>query len=191
MTQAPTALDHCLPTWHFRERHFRRIDAPAELVWRAVHTTRSGDALLAWLLGLVTPGSLDRNALMFGFEGLRTVQQMVMRTDDEFVTAGIGNHPTEPDPPFEDPESYLEMYRQFDRPGYTMTAMNVRYVDGVLSSETRVYCTDEKMRRKFAVYWWIIRPCGGLLRHSVLRAIRRNVHVLQKAEAMNASPLPG
>src|SRR3954471_18549618 len=53
-----------------------------------------------------------------------------------------------------------------------------------LRTETRVWCADD-VRLKFRVYWLVIRPGSGLIRHEILRAIRRN------AEARASSGLKG
>jgi hypothetical protein len=43
----------------------------------------------------------------------------------------------------------------------------------VLTTETRVLCTDEGARRRFRRYWALIRPGSGAIRVAWLRAIRR------------------
>ena len=43
----------------------------------------------------------------------------------------------------------------------------------VVTTETRVFATDEATRKKFALYWWTIRLGSGLIRRMWLRAIRR------------------
>ena len=42
-----------------------------------------------------------------------------------------------------------------------------------LVTETRVEGTDARARRLFALYWLLIRPGSGLIRRSLLRAVRR------------------
>jgi hypothetical protein len=42
-----------------------------------------------------------------------------------------------------------------------------------LATETRVRCADAGTRRAFARYWRVVRPASGLLRHLVLRRLRR------------------
>jgi hypothetical protein len=55
--------------------------------------------------------------------------------------------------------------------------MNMRAEPGKLTTETRVRCTDERSRRAFARYWYVIRPFSGLVRRSWLRAARRRAAV--------------
>ena len=45
----------------------------------------------------------------------------------------------------------------------------------LLSTETRVVCGDAASRRKFRLYWRVVGPFSGLIRRSMLRAIRREV----------------
>jgi len=52
----------------------------------------------------------------------------------------------------------------------------------ILSTETRVTCGDAASRRKFLLYWSVIRPFSGLIRILLLRALR------DAAEAQAAAP---
>ena len=42
-----------------------------------------------------------------------------------------------------------------------------------LRTETRVWCASD-VRWKFGLYWLVVRPGSGLIRHAMLRAIRRH-----------------
>ncbi len=46
------------------------------------------------------------------------------------------------------------------------------FADG-LTTETRVFATDSRARRRFAVYWRVIYPGSALIRRSWLDAIKR------------------
>ncbi|MBM3948670.1 MAG: hypothetical protein FJ312_05425 [SAR202 cluster bacterium] len=67
----------------------------------------------------------------------------------------------------------------FDHPAWAKVAMDFVIRDAphqggvVLSTETRIRVTGEGARRKFAVYWMFIRLPSGLLRRTMLRAIKR------------------
>jgi hypothetical protein len=68
-------------------------------------------------------------------------------------------------------------------PGTARAVWNfrVRVIDAAeseLSTETRVLCADDATRRKFLPYWTVIRPGSGLIRHEMLRAIRRTAERL-------------
>jgi hypothetical protein len=67
----------------------------------------------------------------------------------------------------------------FNQAGYAKMAANFRLDPVVggraiqLSTETRVACTDATSARRFARYWWLIRPASGAIRRSWLLAIKR------------------
>ncbi len=43
----------------------------------------------------------------------------------------------------------------------------------LLETETRIYCGDENVRKKFKRYWFFIQPFSGLIRMQMLRLIKR------------------
>jgi hypothetical protein len=63
-------------------------------------------------------------------------------------------------------------------PGQSLAGWNftvTRQPDGSssLRTETRVRCAPD-VRWKFRLYWLVVRPASGLIRHAMLRAIRRH-----------------
>jgi hypothetical protein len=71
----------------------------------------------------------------------------------------------------------LAQFAQFAEPGYGKIACNfsVRPYgprQALLSYECRVATTDEQARRKFARYWWVIRPFVGHIMRATLATIR-------------------
>jgi hypothetical protein len=89
----------------------------------------------------------------------------------ELVVAGIGR--------FWKPSGGLrrvkdrEHFTAFAEPGYAKVAFNFRLSGGELSTETRIAGTDPQARRRFKLYWLLVRPGSGLIRHEWLRAIAR------------------
>ena len=64
------------------------------------------------------------------------------------------------------------------RPGHALATMNfviTPRADGSceVSTETRVYATDERSRRRFAAYWRLINLGSAFIRVMWLRAIKR------------------
>ena len=53
----------------------------------------------------------------------------------------------------------------------------------MVSTETRIYTTDLKVKRKFAMYWMIVYPGSALIRKIWLKAIKK------RAESYADSPL--
>lgn len=68
-------------------------------------------------------------------------------------------------------------FAAFARPGWAKAAVNLRF-DALgptttrLATETRVLCVDAAARRRFALYWAMIRPFSGVIRRILLRGIR-------------------
>lgn len=46
--------------------------------------------------------------------------------------------------------------------------------DTLLTTETRVLCTDGVSRRRFSLYWTLIGPFSGLIRKEILRTIKHD-----------------
>jgi DNA-binding transcriptional regulator LsrR (DeoR family) len=82
-----------------------------------------------------------------------------------------------------------EDFAAFDQAGYAKMAANFRLVPLAggraiqLSTETRVVCTDAASARRFARYWWLIRPASGAIRRSWLAAIKRRAERFAGGEA--------
>jgi hypothetical protein len=65
-------------------------------------------------------------------------------------------------------------------PGMAQAVWNFRVAPSgnqrtILSTETRVTCGDAASRRKFRLYWLVIRPFSGLIRLIMLRAVKEAV----------------
>ena len=66
----------------------------------------------------------------------------------------------------------VEAPAAFDEPGYAVMAIAFAARNGMLVTETRVRLTDSVARRRFRVYWFVVRPFSGLVRRSWLAAAR-------------------
>jgi hypothetical protein len=169
-----TLLDQVMPAYDRREVHRHTVDAPASAVWEAVHgLTGKQLTLMRLLMGVRSLGrrreDSDRSVLE-GFErmGFRVVAEDPGR---ELVLAGIGR--------FWKLSGGLRRvedgayFAHFDEPGYAKVAFNFLLEEGTLSTETRIAGTDTHARRRFGLYWLLVRPGSGLIRHEWLRAIAR------------------
>jgi hypothetical protein len=67
--------------------------------------------------------------------------------------------------------------RAWSQPGWIKVAMEFRLertpAGTRLSTETRILATDPCTRRRFAAYWFFVRPFSGLIRRELLRTIAR------------------
>ena len=167
-------IDQILPDCDRRELHSRKTGAPPAALWDAIHDLQARELLaMRALMGIRTLGRRvddgDRTVLD-GFKrmGFRKIAE---RPGEELVIAGIGR--------FWQPSGGLrkvtdaEQFAGFAEPGYAKVAFNFRVADGELSTETRIAATDAQARRRFGLYWLVIRPGSGLIRREWLRALDR------------------
>lgn len=169
-----------LPRYHHRERHWIRVAAPPERALAAAKEVRLAELPLARLLfRLRRLGATAPDGRMWD---LFAANSFALLGDDTFVLIGKpwrlrGGLRREVD------------FASFDEPGYAKMALDLRAVpdgDGCrLATETRVLLTDAAARRRFALYWLLIRPFSGLVRRTWLRAAR------SRAEERFAAPAVG
>jgi hypothetical protein len=163
-------LDHFMPVWHFREFHSLALDAPPEAVLKAAREVTWQEAPVARLFLLFTRNEIKGGGRIldqFAAGG----DTVLATTEDEFVYGGIGSDagPHTPERPM------AEVFREFEEPGYTKVGFNVRYADGKLTTETRIFATDARTRGRFGRYWLLIRIPSGLIRLALLHAIKQRV----------------
>jgi hypothetical protein len=161
------SLTDALPAYHHHERHTIRVSATPEQALAAAREARLEDAPLVRFLfklrGLRTAprGPFWEALLAQGFQTLG---------EDTLVLVG---KPWSPGGSLRKVDDFVS----FAEPGYAKMAMDLRAVaDGVgarLETETRVFLTDARARRRFAAYWLVVRPFSGLVRRSWLKAAKR------------------
>lgn len=156
-----------LPVYHHVERHAIEVDAPPDRALAAARETRIADVRLVGLLlrlrGLgAPPGAAVWDALRA--EGFTPFDE------ETLVLVGRPWLPKGALRPVED-------FVGFAEPGWAKMAVDLRAEpsgDGArLETETRVYLTDRGARRRFGLYWLLVRPFSGFVRRSWLRAAKR------------------
>jgi hypothetical protein len=174
-------IEKFAPEWHFREIHRLAMLAPAGAALRAIREVTAREIrlfrFLTWLRRLGRPGPEsilnpppDEPILDVA---LRTGFVLLAESPREIV---IGR--TVVSPPGSVPPSNSDEFLATISPGWARAVMNFRIDQAalamcVVTTETRVWATDVKAARKFALYWWTIRLGSGLIRRMWLRAIRR------------------
>jgi hypothetical protein len=156
-----------LPDYHHRERHSIFVAASTDRALAAVREARLEDVPLVGLLftlrGLraAPRGPVWDSLLAAGFQPLG--DDTVLLVGKPWSARGgrrkVGD------------------FAEFSEPGYAKIAMDMRArSDGVgsrLETETRIFLTDAGARRRFAAYWFVIRPFSGLVRRGWLKAAKR------------------
>lgn len=164
-------LEKFLPQYTHRTQHTILIKASREKIVPLIdELDLSGSAVirfLFWLRGM-PPRMLNKAGLN------REKFIELEKTDHELVLGLIGQ--------FWKPSGNLQHFKPqdfltFHQPGFVKAAWNFRLIERsadtfTLETETRIYCTDEWSRRKFARYWFFIRPFSGWVRKEMLRTIK-------------------
>ena len=178
-------IEEFAPVWQFREVHRINVLAPADAALRAIREVTAREIylfrFLTWLrrAGRPGPASLlnpppDKPildvALQSGFLELQSAER-------EIVVGTVVIRPAGKKPPTSPDE-----FRAMKDAGYAKAVMNFRVEPQlamcVVTTETRVWATDDATRRRFALYWWSIRLGSGLIRRMWLRAIRRRAEAI-------------
>ena len=171
-------IDHYLPEYEFSERHTVEIRAPPadiDAVLNDLDRSRSRSVRALFALRGMPASALT----LRGMEGLG-FRALVHRPGEELVLGVIGR--------FWTIRGGLVCFAPadfiiFSEPGYATACWNFSMTPrerGVtrLTTETRIHCTDDVSRRRFARYWRFIRPFSGWIRREALRSIRITVEQL-------------
>lgn len=180
-----SALDRMLPDYQFVERHSVLVRASRQDVWRALHDVGLREmALTRFLFGLrAIPARIAGTQRPAGGGPwlpalLNSGFKMMAETPGrEIVLGTTGRFWERRARPGVQPD-----------PGAAIAAMDFRLEESqggiLLTTETRVAVEDRAARRRFAIYWVVIRMGSGLIRRELLQAVRR------RAERSSIGPQP-
>lgn len=179
---ASSHLDRVSPAYQWSEVHSVTVRASPERVYRAIKEVTAGEILffrtLTWLRRFGRPGPES----VLNAPERSPILDVATRTS--FVTLAdgprevvVGTAVIVP-PGAARPTTPAELIALRERDGYVLATMNFAVTprpDGrcVVSTETRVYATDERSRRRFAAYWRLIKAGSAFIRVMWLRAIKR------------------
>jgi hypothetical protein len=175
-----TAIDAWLPDWEFDEQHEIVVAAPPAQVDRVIRELSLRDIPVAralWAirsLGRGSRGPVQTLVQQLGREaGVLVVED---RPGDELVV-GLTGQFWRLRGAYAPRFASAEEFAAFDRPESCKAVMNFRLEptggSTRVSTVTRVHVPDRGARRKFALYWLVIRPFSGLIRVLMLRVIKR------------------
>ncbi len=184
---APTTLlDEFSPDYHVHEVHSMRIAAPPEPTYAAIKAVTADEialfGTLTWLRRLGRSGPEN----ILNAPGRQPILDVATRTTfllladappHEVVVGTIVLVLNDADAARARAMTPAE-YRNLSDPGFVKATMNFRVEpDGsggsLLTTETRVFGTDERAMRRFLPYWRVILPGSAILRVTWLRAISR------------------
>jgi hypothetical protein len=180
-------LDALLPEAGLSMVHRTHVAAPPEAVWAALHAVTGGELLLtSALVGLrALPGRLTggREPLSVAAHEpvlARFLQRGFVVLDEDAprsLAAGAAGRPWDVRGADTTRVADRAGFLRFAEPGHVRMALSFELIpdDGgtELETETRVQPTDAGAARAFARYWRVIRVGSALIRHDLLRAVRR------------------
>ncbi len=183
-------IDERMPVFDFSEYHEIGVQAPPAQAYSAVlrlDAARSRSTLvllgLRGIIGLVTPRQAVRSYGRFPRRSTLTLDDVVRagfvvlgeRPGEEILLGAVGA--------FWKPASGLRRIRAaefgtFAEPNQAKATWNFAVrPDGqgsVVSTETRVLCTDEAARRSFRRYWRMVGPFSAFIRGRLLSLIKND-----------------
>jgi hypothetical protein len=176
-------IDDSAPNPDAAEFHEIEVNASADVVYRALWTTDLGASLvIKSLLALRSLPAVIRGRKKSFATSTVTLQSIIdggfgllaEEPGREILLGVLGRfwRPTGNVEPF-DRDSFSKPVP----PGMARGLWNFKVVpagdrETILSTETRVTCGDPTSRRKFRLYWFVIRPFSGLIRIIMLKTIR-------------------
>lgn len=176
-----TRIDAFMPDYNFHERHEMVLNVSADAARRAMDQISFADIGMMQTLGNIRAVALRQPATKKAPPRVPIFQMMnnphsgffpLEDTPREFVF-GLAGQPWSNSGVRLTPEEF----RSWNKPGNVKIAANFLVEENSASScrvitETRVLATDDTARRKMARYWALIYPGSGLIRRSLLEAVR-------------------
>ncbi len=163
-----------LPVYDFSEHHQLDIKARSQVVANCVESANFRGSFLINLLTRLRGMPPSKG----GIESVTRMGFVLLERDakKEVILGLIGQ--------FWKPSGNIikvgsrDEFLQFNESGFLKATWNFAIretaVDSsVLETETRIQCLGPDAKRKFARYWFFIRPFSGLIRMEMLRSIRR------------------
>lgn len=179
-----TRLDEFAPQFQFNEFHHIPVNAPAAAVDKAIREVTADEIWLFRTLTGIRRGGREMpqsilNPSKAPILDVATRSGFLLLADEPGREIVIGAVVMAP-PGTKRPESFgPQDYQALERVGFAKATMNFRIEpqpgEGsvTVTTETRVYATDEASARRFARYWRVIYPGSALLRRTWLRAIQK------------------
>jgi hypothetical protein len=174
-------LDDVVPVADHVTRQVRWIKAPPDVVWDALHEVKLSGLPLTVVLSAARFVPVLLSGKGFGHLRDRPFLDVLpvppLSTDPpESVVFGGALQAWRLRGGEEGPSLDADELRDFTEPGWVKAAMDFRLTPRghgtELSSETRVVSTDDRTRRRFALYWLFVRPGSTAIRWEVLTAVQ-------------------
>lgn len=180
-----------MPVYQFHEFHTIRAAASREKVYGAIKSVTPDEIsmfrTLTWIRRLGRPGpesilnAPEHQPLL----DVATKTSFLLLAEEPNHEIVVGTAVVVPRGWQPSRRPTPEEFRAVREPGFALATMNFLIEDAgpgacTVTTETRIFATDMRARRRFAAYWRVIYPGSALIRRMWLRAI---VH---RAESPNS-----
>jgi len=176
-------LDEFVPVFQFVETHSITIPASPARIYEAVCSVTARDIrlfrTLTWLrrFGRSGPESILNAPPDVPLVDVAVRTMFILLADERPRELVFGAVVVSPRGARNAAKLTASQFKALAEPGYAKAAMNFLIEAGTdgctLSTETRIWATDESARRRFGMYWRVIYPGSALIRRMWLRAIRK------------------
>jgi hypothetical protein len=170
-------IDEFMPTYDFSEEHKTIICASAEKVYAALGSFDFNESfIIRWLFrlrGLASKNSCDADSRILTLRDITKFGFVVLgeKPNEEILYGLVGK--------FWKPTGDLQRVKAedfpgFDKSGYAKAAWNFTLAESaaketLLTTQTRIQCTDDASRSQFNFYWTFVQPFSGWIRQEALR----------------------
>jgi hypothetical protein len=165
-------LHEALPDFQFEERHSTLVNATPEQVYDALLTLDfRRSATIRALFFLRSGGGLSMSLQKLGNTGFLLLDQQRPRS----ILLGIAGRFWRPSGSlvrFRTPEEFIN----YSGAGHCKAIWSFLFKQEkggtMVTTVTRIHCVDASARRRFRIYWLLVRPFSGLVRREILRLLR-------------------
>jgi hypothetical protein len=166
--------DKYLPSFHFSERHRILVSASPASISKQLYTL---DASESWIVKILLMLRGIPSTTATGMEGWKKMGFVLLehQPGKEIVLGLVGQ--------FWKSQGNIQPitaneFGAFNQEGFVKATWNFEIMPAsgnsvILETETRIYCTNENVRKKFGRYWFFIKPFSGLIRKEMLKIIKR------------------
>lgn len=164
-------IDRFLPIYEFRERHKTIVNAPVLVTYEAYKKTDFSKSILIRILLAIRGIKVQQFKAFFD-----TIFTVLHEDPANEIVYGLIARPWET----EGGLLYIDasFFQLFSEKGYAKIVWGFSFCpldSGTLvSTETRIHCTDASSKWKFRLYWFFIKPLSWLMRIEMLRLIKKN-----------------
>ena len=168
-------IDKYLPGYDFNEVHSIKVNGPANGIYDKMLSCDMSQSFLIKLLFTLRgmPGHL------YSIDHLTSVGFIKLdeQPGKEIVYGIVTTSPT-----FNSCESNLTpaSFSQNTNPAIIKGVINFQLLKErdsthIISTETRVWCGSRKMRKRFSLYWFFVKPFSQLIRRSMLKQMKHQI----------------